>query len=185
MDYKEVATYILYQQLFAEPNLIRDRRSLVKIPVEGSDIIIKKMLDLVLADIQMWDEGKEKDYLSRLAKKIGFNANKILLEFHIRLKPIPREQVSNPGFKFMLAISEVIKTIHENATAKVIKSLEKKVKKKTELEIRLQELSEQNNLEFSLLLNLAILKEYADIVKAPYPLEIYYEYFEKILELLD
>jgi len=185
MDYKEVATYILYQQLFAEPNLIRDRRSLVNIPVEGSDIIIKKMLDLVLTDIQLWEDGKEKQYLSNLAKKIGFNAKMIILEFHVRLKPIPKEQVSNPGFKFMLAISEVIKNIHENATDKVIKALEKEIKKKNELELKLQELSEQNNLEFSLLLNLSILKEYARIVKAPYPIDIYNEYLEKVIQLLD
>jgi hypothetical protein len=185
MDYKEVATYILHQQLFAEPNLIRDRRSLVNIPVEGSDVIIKKMLDLVLADLQLWEDGNEEEYLSKLANKIGLEAKKIILEFHIRLKPIPKEQVSNPGFKFMLAISEVIKTIHEEASDKVVKLLEKKVKGKRKVESKLQELSEQNNLEFSLLLNLAILKEYAEIVKAPYPVEIYNEYFKKVVQLLN
>jgi hypothetical protein len=185
MDCKEVATYILYQQLFAEPNLIRDRRSLVNIPVEGSNVIIKKMLDLVLADLQLWEDGKEKEYLSKLAKKIGFDSKRIILEFHIRLKPIPKEQVANTGFKFMLAISEVIKTVHEEATNKVMKLLEKKTKRKKELETKLQELSEQNNLDFSLLLNLSILKEYAEIIKAPYPIEIFNEYFEKVMLLLN
>lgn len=187
MDYKEVAVYILYQQLFAEPNLIRDRRSLVSIPVEGSDIIINKMLELVLLNIELWEQGKEKEYIIQLAEKIGFDPKRIILEFHIRLKPIPKEQVSNSGFKYMLAISEVIKTIHEESTDKVVKLLEKKFrgKKRKDLETKLQTLSEQNNLEFSLLLNLAILKEYAEIVKAPYSIDIFNEYFEKVLQLLN
>lgn len=187
MDYKEVATYILYQQLFAEPNLIRDRRSLVNIPVEGSDVIINKMLDLVLLNIELWEQGKEKEYITQLAEKIGFDPKRIILEFHIRLKPIPKEQISNSGFKYMLAISEVIKTIHEEAADKVVSLLEKKFKgkKRRDLDLKLQTLSEQNNLEFSLLLNLAILKEYAEIVKAPYPLDIFNEYFEKVLQLLN
>ncbi|NPE07215.1 MAG: hypothetical protein GNW80_02945 [Asgard group archaeon] len=187
MDYKEVAEYILYQQLFAEPNLIRDRRSLVNIPVEGSDVIIKKMLDLVLLNIELWEQGKEKEYITQLAEKIGFNPKRIILEFHIRLKPIPKEQVSNSGFKYMLAISEVIKTIHEESTDKVVKLLEKKFKgrKRRGLDTKLQILSEQNNLEFSLLLNLAILKEYAEIIQAPYPIAIFNEYFEKVLQLLN
>ena len=187
MDYKEVAEYILHQQLFAEPNLIRDRRSLVNIPVEGSDVIIKKMLDLVLTNIELWEQGKEKEYITQLTEKIGFDPKRIILEFHIRLKPIPKEQVSNSGFKYMLAISEVIKTIHEESTEKVVKLLEKKFKekKRKDLETKLQTLSEQNNLEFSLLLNLAILKEYAEIVQAPYPIAIFNEYFEKVLQLLN
>lgn len=187
MDYKEVAEYILYQQLFAEPNLIRDRRSLVNIPVEGSDVIIKKMLDLVLLNIELWEQGKEKEYITQLAEKIGFNPKRIILEFHIRLKPIPKEQVSNSGFKYMLAISEVIKTIHEESTDKVVKLLEKKFKgrKRRGLDTKLQILSEQNNLEFSLLLNLAILREYAEIIQAPYPIAIFNEYFEKVLQLLN
>lgn len=187
MDYKEVAEYILYQQLFAEPNLIRDRRSLVNIPVDGSDVIIKKMLDLVLTNIELWEQGKEKEYITQLAEKIGFDPKRIILEFHIRLKPIPKEQVSNSGFKYMLAISEVIKTIHEQSTDKVVKLLEKKFKgrKRRDLDTKLQTLSEQNNLEFSLLLNLAILKEYAEIIQAPYPIAIFNEYFEKVLQLLN
>ncbi|MCE7746466.1 MAG: hypothetical protein ACTSUW_03745 [Candidatus Heimdallarchaeota archaeon] len=187
MDYKEVAIYILHQQLFAEPNLIRDRRSLVNIPVEGSDVIINKMLDLVLSNIELWEQGKEKEYITKLVEKIGFDPKKIFLEFHIRLKPIPKEQVSNSGFKYMLAISEVIKTIHEQSTDKVVKLLEKKFKgkKRRDLETKLQTLSEQNNLEFSLLLNLAILKEYAEIIQAPYPIAIFNEYFEKVLQLLN
>lgn len=187
MDYKEVAEYILYQQLFAEPNLIRDRRSLVNIPVEGSDVIIKKMLDLVLTNIELWEQGEEKEYITQLAKKIGFDPKRIILEFHIRLKPIPKEQVSNSGFKYMLAISEVIKTIHEQSTDKVVKLLEKKFKgrKRRDLDTKLQTLSEQNNLEFSLLLNLAILKEYAEIIQAPYPIAIFNEYFKKVLQLLN
>jgi len=187
MDYKEVAVYILHQQLFAEPNLIRDRRSLVNIPVEGSDVIINKMLDLVLLNIELWEQGKEKEYITQLAEKIGFDPKRIILEFHIRLKPIPKEQVSNSGFKYMLAISEVIKTIHQESTDKVVKLFEKKFKgkKRRDLDLKLQTLSEQNNLEFSLLLNLAILKEYATIVKKPYPIEIFNEYFEKVFQLLN
>ncbi len=187
MDYKEVAVYILHQQLFAEPNLIRDRRSLVNIPVEGSDVIINKMLDLVLLNIELWEQGKEKEYITQLSEKIGFDPKRIILEFHIRLKPIPKEQVSNSGFKYMLAISEVIKTIHEESTDKVVKLLEKKFKgrKRRDLDKKLQTLSEQNNLEFSLLLNLAILKEYAEIIQAPYPIAIFNEYFEKVLQLLN
>ncbi len=187
MDYKEVAEYILYQQLFAEPNLIRDRRSLVNIPVDGSDVIIKKMLDLVLTNIELWEQGKEKEYITQLAEKIGFDPKRIILEFHIRLKPIPKEQVSNSGFKYMLAISEVIKTIHEQSTDKIVKLLEKKFKgrKRRDLDTKLQTLSEQNNLEFSLLLNLAILKEYAEIIQSPYPIAIFNEYFEKVLQLLN
>lgn len=187
MDYKEVAVYILHQQLFAEPNLIRDRRSLVNIPVEGSDVIINKMLDLVLLNIELWEQGKEKEYITQLAEKIGFDPKRIILEFHIRLKPIPKEQVSNSGFKYMLAISEVIKTIHQESTDKVVKLLKKKFKgkKRRDLDLKLQTLSEQNNLEFSLLLNLAILKEYAEIIQAPYPIAIFNEYFEKVLQLLN
>ena len=187
MDYKEVAVYILHQQLFAEPNLIRDRRSLVNIPVEGSDVIINKMLDLVLLNIELWEQGKEKEYITQLAEKIGFDPKRIILEFHIRLKPIPKEQVSNSGFKYMLAISEVIKTIHQESTDKVVKLLKKKFKgkKRRDLDLKLQTLSEQNNLEFSLLLNLAILKEYAEIIQAPYPIDIFNEYFEKVMQLLN
>ncbi|MHA1187103.1 MAG: hypothetical protein ACTSSK_09570, partial [Candidatus Heimdallarchaeota archaeon] len=67
-NYEDVATSIIYQQLYLDDNIIRDRRSEVNIKVEGSKEIIQAMMNLILAKIDLWDKGKEIDYLLYLTK---------------------------------------------------------------------------------------------------------------------
>ncbi len=187
MKYQDVATYILYQQLFSEPNKIRDRRSTVKIVVEGSDIIMRKMLELILAYVEIWDQGYEDKYIMKLAEQTKLNPTTVLENFYERIKPMPEEQLTDKEFRFLLALSEVIKTIHEKASEKLVAMFEEKLgsEKKTQIESKFQILSEQNNLDFSLLLNLGILKEYAEIVGQPFKSKKFTGYFKNVLLLIN
>ncbi len=185
--YKDIASSILYQQLYSEPNYIRDRSSTIKITVKGSGKIIKKMRKFLLAEIAVWDSNKEMEYMRSLAEKFLLKNNLLQANYKKKLEPLLEEQLTDKSFRFLLFISEVIKEVQEKSTKQLIKTIRKKLtKKQTKKEItqRLNDLSEQSNANFSLLINLSILNEYAKIVELPPVLEKYNEYFEKVIELL-
>ncbi|NHJ06286.1 MAG: hypothetical protein EAX90_15780 [Candidatus Heimdallarchaeota archaeon] len=186
-SYEDVTKFILYQQLFLEPNLIRDRRSVISIPVKGSEKIIGKMYELILSGISLWEEEKEEEYITSLAEKIDFDVELMIKNYYNKLLPLQEEQLTDKSFKFLLLLSEIIKEIQERSTKELVISIEKKMKpfmKKKEVTSRLDELSQISDTTFSLLINLRILNEYAMIVKLPTTSEIFNDYFEKIIQLI-
>jgi len=186
-SFEDVTKFILYQQLFLEPNLIRDRRSVISIPVEGSEKIIGKMYELILSDIYLWEEEKEEEYIALLAEKIDFDVELMLKNYYKKLQPLQEEQLIDRSFKFLLLLSEIIKEVQDRSTKKLIISIEKKLRslvKKKEVTSRLDDLSQISDTTFSLLINLRILNEYAAIVNLPTTSEIFNVYFEKVIQLI-
>jgi len=186
-SFEDVTKFILYQQLFLEPNLIRDRRSVISIPVEGSEKIIGKMYELILSDIYLWEEEKEEEYIALLAEKIDFDVEFMLKNYYKKLQPLQEEQLIDRSFKFLLLLSEIIKEVQDRSTKKLIISIEKKLRslvKKKEVTSRLDDLSQISDTTFSLLINLRILNEYAAIVNLPTTSEIFNVYFEKVIQLI-
>ena len=186
-NYNDVATYLLYQQLFLDPNLIRDRRSEKMIPVEGSEKIIRKMHQLILSEIDLWDKGKEDQYLANLVKKIGISLAEVKRKYKLKLEPLSEDQFKDKSFKLLLLLSEIISEIHKKSTNEIIKHLQTDFKGKMTKKIvteRIDQLSQESIADFSLLLNLGILCEYAKIVQEPIPLQIYAEYLEKVKKLI-
>ena len=185
--YKEVATFILYQQLFLEPNLIRDRRTKVRITVKGSGRIIEKMHQLVMKHIKMWDVGKEKEYIKELTQKLKVDTHTVMVGYDHKTSPLEEDQLKDKSFKFLLLLSEAIKEIQEKSTKKVIKELMESLKEeltREEISKKLDLLSQQSDVNFSLLINLGILCEYAKITQEPEPKEVYQEYLEKVIALI-
>ena len=186
-SYEDVAKFILYQQLFLEPNLIRDRRSVVQIPVEGSDKIIGKMHELVLSNISLWKEEKEIEFIEFLAKVMKFDSKIMIKNYKKKLAPLQKEQLQDKSFKFLLLLSEIIKEVQERSTKQLIELLEINLQNKItkeDLSKRLDELSQMSDVNFSLLINLRILNEYAIIVNLSFLEDIFNEYLEKVIKLI-
>jgi hypothetical protein len=140
------------------------------------------MQELVLLSIDIWEKGNEEEYIEKLAKKIGLKPKAMSKRFQERIAPLSDEQLADKQFKFLLVISEVIKEIHKIAVNGIIKELKKEfnTKDRIKTDAILQALSEQNDLDFSLLLNLAVLRKYAKIVEEPIPSKIISKYYQKI-----
>jgi hypothetical protein len=188
VKYSEVATYIIHQQFFSEPDKITDRRRLEEIKVKGSNKIIKKMIAQLLISVDLWDKGKEEEYLQILSKNLKLKLDMILPKYNDKINPIiAHNQEIEPSLKLMLAYSVAISEIQQKATKKVISEMRSNLKK--EIPIKkinnlIDDLSEQSDIDFSLLINLGILKAYAKIVKEPIPEIIYNDYMEKICSKL-
>lgn len=184
-NYNDVVVSILYQQLFLEPNMIRDRRNTERIIVEESAEIINKMRLLILEEINLFDEGKEQEYILSLSGKISIDPKIILREYREKLSPLQKDQLTDKSFRFLLLISSVIRELQEKSTKEVIAQLETKLKSslsKKEVKAKLDHLSQKSDVDFSLLLNLGILNFYAKIVKLPLAKNIFTEYFQKVIQ---
>ena len=184
-NYKDVATSIIYQQLYLDENIIRDRRSEVEIRVEGSKEIIEAMMNLVLNEIDLWDKGKEVDYLLFITKATFVDSEKVRKRYHNKLEPLNEDQLKDKKFRFLLLLSEIISAIHIQATNNVIKTLKanlKSIMKAKAAQKRIDELSQASSPDFSLMLNLGILCIYARIIDLPEPLAAYNRYFSKVIK---
>ena len=184
-NYEDVATSIIYQQLYLDDNIIRDRRSEVNIKVEGSKEIIQAMMNLILAKIDLWDKGKEIDYLLYLTKATFVDYKHVSNKYHNKLEPLNEEQLQDKVFRFLLFLSEVVSAIHIQATNNVIKTLKanlKSIMKAKAAQKRIDELSQESSPDFSLMLNLGILCIYARINDLPEPLAAYNRYFSKVIK---
>jgi hypothetical protein len=106
-EYKQVARYVLYHQMFSEPNIIRDRRNMLKIPIQGSAKIIHKMLSLMLKNIRIWHRGEEKKFIKKLSKKLGLNYQKIWKKYQERLSFLLDDQKQDKPAKLMLVESDM------------------------------------------------------------------------------
>ena len=187
-SYEDVATSLLYQQLFLEPNIIRDRRNAINIPVEGSNLIIRKMHEILLSEIDLWDQGKEIDYIFSIAEKIPFDRGKLINNYKKKILSLQEEQLADKSFRFLLCLSEIIKEIHIISTKKLVKAIEKKIQnkmKKKEITLKLDELSQDSDINFSLLINLGILNKYAALVDLPPITEIFNKYFDVVIKLIE
>ncbi len=186
--YEDVATSLLYQQLFLEPNIIRDRRNTINIPVEGSDVIIKKMHELILSEINLWDTEKEMEYIFSIAEKIPFDRGKVINNYKKKIEALLEDQIMDRSFRFLLCLSEIIKELHTKSTKNLVHSIEKKLKKKMkkkEITKRLDELSQDSDINFSLLINLGIMNSYANMLDLPPVTDIFNEYFNKVIQLIE
>ena len=183
--YEDVVTSIIYQQLYLDENIIRDRRSEVEIRVEGSKEIIKAMMNLVLSKIDLWDKGKEIEYLLFITKATFVDYKKVSNKYHNKLEPLNEDQLKDKIFRFLLLLSEVISAIHIQATNNVIKTLKanlKAIMKAKEVQKRIDELSQASSHDFSLMLNLGILCIYARINDLPESLAAFNRYFSKVIK---
>jgi hypothetical protein len=184
-SYEDVVTSLLYQQLFLEPNIIRDRRNTSNIVVEGSDIIIIEMYKKILNKIKLWDTGKEIEYIFALAEKIPFDRGKVINNYKKKLEPLVDEQLTDKSFKFLLCLSEILKEIQEKSTNKLVQIIHKEIADKiseNEINQKLDQLSQDSDINFSLLINLSILNSYAKMVQLPPVRAIYEEYFKKVIQ---
>jgi len=184
-SYEDVVTSLLYQQLFLEPNIIRDRRNVANIVVEGSDIIINEMFKTILSVIELWDTEKEMEYIFSLAEKIPFDRGKVINNYKKKLEPLLEEQLTDRSFKFLLCLSEILKEIQDKSTKKLVQAIHKKLVEKIpeqEINQRLDQLSQDSNVNFSLLINLGILNSYAKMVHLPPVRATYEEYFNKVVQ---
>ncbi|NHJ49896.1 MAG: hypothetical protein FK733_19035 [Asgard group archaeon] len=183
VKYSEVATYIVHQQFYSDPNKITDRRRMEEIKVNGSKKIIKKLIAQLLISVDFWDKGKEEEFLQILSKNLKLKYDTILPKYNDKINPILAHQDVEPSLKLMLAYSVVISEIQQKATKKVISEIKSNLKKEIsskKISKIIDDLSEQSDIDFSLLINLGILKAYAKIVKEPIPEDLYNDYMEKI-----
>ncbi|MHA1462678.1 MAG: hypothetical protein ACTSQ0_06390 [Candidatus Heimdallarchaeota archaeon] len=185
--FEDVATSLLYQQLFLEPNIIRDRRNIINITVEDSDVIIKKMHELILSEINLWETEKEMEYIFSIAEKIPFDRGKVINNYKKKIEALLEDQLTDRSFRFLLCLSEIIKELHIKSTKILVLSIEKKLKnkmKKKEITQKLDELSQDSDINFSLLINLGILNSYAKMLDLLPATDIFNEYFDKVIQLI-
>ena len=104
-SYEDVTTSILYQQLFLEPNIIRDRRNTINITVEDSGLIIGKMHQLILSEIDLWYAEKEMEYIFSIAEKIPFDRGKVINNYKKKIEPLLEEQLTDRSFRFLLCLA--------------------------------------------------------------------------------
>ncbi|MHA1125938.1 MAG: hypothetical protein ACTSO7_14210 [Candidatus Heimdallarchaeota archaeon] len=183
--YEDVATFIIYQQLYLDDNIIRDRRSEVNIKVEGSKEIIHTMKRLVLTKIDLWDKGKEFEYIHYITQATFIENDKIRQKYLNKLQPLDESQLIDKVFRFLLLLSELVSAIHIKATNDVIRKIKTKLKSKMkvkEVQAGLDDLSQESNTDFSLMLNLGILCIYARITDHPEPIAVFAEYFTKVIK---
>lgn len=186
-SYEDVTTSILYQQLFLEPNIIRDRRNAINITVEDSGLIIGKMHQLILSEIDLWYAEKEMEYIFSIAEKIPFDRGKVINNYKKKIEPLLEEQLTDRSFRFLLCLSEIIKEIHIKSTQNLVQAIEKKLTNKLnkkEIKKRLDELSQESDVNFSLLINLGILNSYATMTDSLPATDIYDVYFNKVIKLI-
>jgi hypothetical protein len=183
-----VATYIIHQQFFRNPDMIMDRRRKKTVKVKGSEIIIKKMIALLLTSVDLWDKDEEESFLQVLCKNLKLQNTKIQQKYHEKIDPIMAHEQINQSLKLMLAYSVVITEIQQKATRKVLSEIRKSLKEKIstkKINAVIDNLSEQGNVDFSLLINLGILQAYAKLAKEPIPEKEYKKYQTKIATLIE
>lgn len=157
----------------------------MNITVEGSKEIIHTMKRLVLLKIDLWDMGKEFEYIHFLTQATFTENDVIRNKFLNKLEPLEENQLQDKVFRFLLFLSELISAIHIKATNDVIRKIKTKLKSKMkakEVQSGLDDLSQESNTDFSLMLNLGILCIYARINDLPEPIEAFNEYFTKVIK---
>lgn len=145
------------------------------------------MHQLILSKISLWNEDKENEYIDSLAKVIKFDSKKMRDNYLKKLAPLQEEQLQDKSFKFLLLLSEIIKEVQKRSTKQLIELIETKLQNKTtkaNISKRLDELSQMSDVNFSLLINLRILNEYAKLVNQPILDDIFNEYFDKVIKLI-
>jgi hypothetical protein len=182
-EYKQVARYVLYHQMFSEPNIIRDRRNMLKIPIQGSAKIIHKMLSLMLKNIRIWHRGEEKKFIKKLSKKLGLNYQKIWKKYQERLSFLLDDQKQDQPAKLMLVYCDMLTTLLDKTTEKTLKNLYQRVSEQISYEKFtdiLTDLPAEKDGIFNIIINLAILRKYSEIINESYP-EQYFNEYSKIL----
>jgi hypothetical protein len=187
LKYKPVAIYILYHQMFSEPNFIRDRRTIFKIPVEGSEKIIEKMLEIMLAQIKLWEKGEEIAFIKFLSKELGLNYQNIVQKYYERLEFLSDEQKQDKLGKMSLVYCDLLTEIMNKIKDDVLEQIYELIKinlTKEEFEELITELPDTEDAMFNIILNLAILKNFAKITNEPQPEEDYNNFVSDLITYL-
>ena len=143
------------------------------------------MKRLVLAKIDLWDNGKEFEYIHYLTQATFFENDLVRQKYLNKLEPLDESQLVDKVFRFLLLLSEMVSAIHIKATNDVIRKIKTKLKSKMkakEVQSGLDELSQESDTDFSLMLNLGILCIYARITDLPEPITVFAEYFTKVIK---
>ncbi|NHJ47653.1 MAG: hypothetical protein FK733_07690 [Asgard group archaeon] len=185
--YRPVAIYILYHQMFSEPNFIRDRRTVFKIPVEGSGKIIQKMLEIMLAQIKLWENGKEKEFIEFLSKELKLDPANMLEKYSKRLEFLNEQQSEDKPAKLMLVYCDMLTDLMVKIKDDVLEQLYEIIKvnlSEDEFEEIITNLPDNEDAMFNIILNLAALKNFAKITKEPQPEKEYFTFVNNLVKFL-
>jgi hypothetical protein len=185
--YKPVAIYILYHQMFSPPNIIRDRKNIFKVPIEGSGEIIQKMLEIMLEQVKLWESGEEEAFIEFLSKEVGLESKEMLEKYHERLEYLTEEQKKDKPAKLMLVYCDVLTTIMTKIKDDVLEQFYELMKAnltEEQFEEIINNLPEKEDATLNLVLNLAILMDFAKITEKSQPKEEYNEFFSNLLEFI-
>ncbi len=185
--YKPVAIYILYHQMFSPPNIIRDRKNIIKVPIDGSGEIIQKMLEIMLEQVKLWESGDEEAFIQYLSEIVGLESEEMIAKYHERLEFLTDEQKKDKPAKLMLVYCDILSTIMTKIKDSVLEQFYEMIKvnlTEEEFEEILANLPEKEDATLNLVLNLAILMDFAKITDNSEPKEEYNEYFSHLLDFI-
>lgn len=185
--YKPVAIYILYHQMFSPPNIIRDRKNIIKVPIDGSGEIIQKMLEIMLEQVKLWESGEEEAFIQYLSEIVGLESEEMITKYHERLEFLTDEQKKDKPAKLMLVYCDILSTIMTKIKDNVIEQFYEMIKvnlTEEEFEEILANLPEKEDATLNLVLNLAILMDFAKITDKSEPKEEFNEYFSNLLDFI-
>lgn len=185
--YNDVVSYILYQQLFSEPNRIRDRRSRTSIKIEGSGEIMKALKTIIQKRSKLWDKGERDKFIDQIAQDFQIDPQKVRTKFQNRCDMLPPEQKDDEIFTMMLVLSDVISLVQESVHQEVIQLLRKRVGDQVTdktFKKAIDQIAQTGNINFSLLLNLGILLKYGELVDITISHEPFEKYLGKVIQLV-
>jgi hypothetical protein len=173
--------------MFSPPNIIRDRKNIFKVPIEGSGEIIQKMLEIMLEQVKLWESGEEEAFIEFLSKEVGLDPIDMLDKYHERLEYLTDEQKKDKPAKLMLVYCDVLTTIMSKIKDNVLEQFYEIMKAnltEEEFEEIINNLPEKEDATLNLVLNLAILMDFAKITEEAEPENEYNKFFSNLLEFI-
>ncbi|MFW9996057.1 MAG: hypothetical protein ACFFD4_28715 [Candidatus Odinarchaeota archaeon] len=162
------------QQFWKPPDTLINRYNTKQLTVKGSEKVIESIVDIILQHSEKCAVGTAKkpylQFIERMTEFLGVETPPAVKSLDERLTELRNDmQVENPEIYFHTALSCLLESFHKKIITRYtiqMKNLGIELKRST-IEKRLNLLSQFTDDEFSLVLNLEILKEMSRNVGKP------------------
>jgi len=180
-DPKEVVDQLVLQQFFIPPNIITDRTYTIKFQIEGSEMVVETLTDLLYERVNSLvgtEPDKYLDALLKIGKKLSINPIEQLEErFEDKIGSFIKEGLATPTILLIATISSLLEVLDYNHHQMLLKELsavyyhqcisrfstEEYEEQCDNLDAGIRRLSEAAEAKLSLLQNIIKLKSLASI----------------------
>ncbi len=175
-EYYDVVEYLLSQQFFSKPDFIIDRRASKKIKIKGSGAIMNDMILKIKEHSSLFEKGKDEEFMDKIASELNIRTKSIHEQYSEKMSLLEDVQKDDKKFKMMVILSVLISHLHKKNSEMIHKKLRNEIvdgHSKKDFDNAMGMLYQTSDEDLSLLLNIAVLKNFARLTKYEPPVKEY------------